>query len=289
MTLKVFICLFCFPFITCAQFKPMFRENFESEESLFFDYMTHGEKLPFKYRQGEYSSFASNKKVLKLTLHKEDKVGPRQGPQIISKNITHFGTYSARLKIPKVDDLQPNVGALVGLFTYNETPNGLSEIDFEWHLTDPTLLYIGTYTGKGKKLKRVERIIKLDTGELLNTEIAVNEKPVIKELKVSQTTPNNILPIDNYDASSEFYTYGFDWMPERIVWWVLHPVSNEKIILWDYAEESEGIPQDESRFRANIWHSDKFISISNPKASEKPEHNFSLEVDWMEFVPFEIE
>ncbi|MEJ7682307.1 MAG: hypothetical protein WKG06_31545 [Segetibacter sp.] len=54
----------------------------------------------------------------------QDSAGAGRGPEIISNKYTHFGTYSARLKVPRVRDIQPNAGAVVGYFTYhmNSTP-----------------------------------------------------------------------------------------------------------------------------------------------------------------------
>ncbi len=35
----------------------------------------------------------------------------------------------------------------------------------------------------------------------------------------------------DFDASAKFYTYGFDWHPDRIRLWMIHPSSGKKIVL----------------------------------------------------------
>src|SRR5678809_979955 len=77
-----------------------------------------------------------------------DSAGAGRGPEIISNNFTYYGTYSARLKVPDVRNIQPNTGVVVGYFTYfMDSVYGLSEIDFEWLVADPSIIYIGTWTG----------------------------------------------------------------------------------------------------------------------------------------------
>ena len=87
-------------------------------------------------------------KVLLFKIDPTDSAGAGRGPEIISNDFTYFGTYSARLKVPAVKDVQPNTGAVVGYFTYYmDNVYGLSEIDFEWLVADPSIIYIGTWTG----------------------------------------------------------------------------------------------------------------------------------------------
>src|ERR1700748_1311614 len=76
---------------------------------------------------------STGKKVLLFRIDPADSAGPGRGPEIISKDLTHFGSYSARIKIPDVRNVQPNAGAVVGYFTYHmDSLQGLSEIDIEW-------------------------------------------------------------------------------------------------------------------------------------------------------------
>ncbi|HTF16692.1 MAG TPA: hypothetical protein VK658_01395 [Chryseolinea sp.] len=47
---------------------------------------------------------------------------------------------------------------MVGYFTYQiDDAFGLSEIDFEWLIADPSVIYGGTWTGPDRALKRIGR------------------------------------------------------------------------------------------------------------------------------------
>src|SRR6476469_7970740 len=116
------------------------------------------------------------------------------------------------LKIPNVKNIQPNVGAVVGYFTYQvDSIPGLSEIDFEWLIADPTIIYIGTWTGYNGQLKRIGRTINMAKGIIYNTVYKENYNGFITPLTGVQNQPDTIPAIADYDASARFYTYGFDW------------------------------------------------------------------------------
>ncbi|WP_235009843.1 family 16 glycosylhydrolase [Algoriphagus boritolerans] len=83
----------------------------------------------------------------------------------------------------------------------------------------------------------------------------------------------------------EFHTYGFDWHPDRIRWWMLHPITADTVVLWDYRGE-RGIPQHPSKYRMNFWHTNNWSVETNPNSLEKPIKRFELEVDWMGYRPF---
>lgn len=101
-------------------------------------------------------------KVLSFKINPKDEAEPGKGPEIISGKSTHFDTYATCLKVPNAKSIQPNVGAVVGYFTYHQDPEkGLSEIDFEWLLADSGVIYVGTWTGKSGKLERIGRTIHL--------------------------------------------------------------------------------------------------------------------------------
>jgi len=125
-----------------------FVENFNDSTFEHFRYGSTGNKADFKSNSGVNTPTEPGTKILSFKLDPQDKPGAGRGPEIISKDFTHFGTYSARLKVPHVRDIQPNTGAVVGYFTYHvDSVIGLSEIDFEWLIADPTIIYIGTWTG----------------------------------------------------------------------------------------------------------------------------------------------
>src|SRR5215218_973111 len=96
-----------------------FFENFNDTTSKFFHYGSTGTKADFKRKLGVSSPTKPKTKVLLFKIDPNDSAGAGRGPEIISNKFTHFGTYSARLKVPDVRDVQPNAGAVVGYFTYH--------------------------------------------------------------------------------------------------------------------------------------------------------------------------
>ena len=281
--------LFLIPLMTNSQtdnFHDAFVENFSDTTLTYFLYGSTGNKSDFKYKVGLNSLTEEGSKVLSFKIDPQDSAGAGRGPEIISKHFTHFGTYAARLKVPQVGAVQPKVGAVVGYFTYHvDSIPGLSEIDFEWLLADPTVIYVGTWTGQAGKLKRVGRTINLAKGIIYNT-IHRDHTGQRTPLSDRQNQPESIEAIPDYDASDKFYTYGFDWYEDRIVWWMIHPKTDEKLILWDYQGTMEGIPQHRTRYRMNFWHTKDWSVETNPNSLEKPLHPYELEVDWMSYEPF---
>ncbi|MBD8488099.1 glycoside hydrolase family 16 protein [Echinicola sp. CAU 1574] len=265
-----------------------FVENFEDADLNYFRYGSTGNKASFKYEVGVNSPSEPGTKILSFKIDPEDKAGAGRGPEIISKNFTHFGTYSARLKVPNVRDIQPNVGAVVGYFTYHDDSlAGLSEIDFEWLPADPTVVYIGTWTGgQSGELLRIGRTINLAKGIIYETTFRKGHAGKRIALIGKQNQPETIMAIPDYDASSTFYTYGFDWFEDRIRWWMIHPDSGEKVILWDYKGSKKGIPQHRTHYRINFWHTDDWPVETNPLSIEKPLQPYEMEVDWMSYDPF---
>lgn len=289
--MKKILCLLliCHPIVLLAQEKKIvetFREDFSSLIMEHFTIGSSGTNASFKCNSGIVSVFEKDTRILSLKLDTLDVAGAGKGPEIISKNFTHFGTYSARLKVPDVRTIQANVGAVVGYFTYqNDKDLGLSEIDFEWLLADPNIIYIGTWTGESGKLQRIGRTINLKTGKILITSSRINHDGQNTPLLGKQNIPEKLAAIPNYDASASFYTYGFDWKSDSIRWWIIDPQSDEKVILWDYQGSSLGIPQHASKYRMNFWHTDNWPVETNKNSIEKPKHTFELEVDWMSYEP----
>jgi len=262
-----------------------FIENFDDTVLHHFRYGSTGIRNAFKWQSGVISK-TNNAKVLSLKIDPLDSAGAGRGPEIISNDFTYYGTYSARLKVPDVRDIQPNTGAVVGYFTYYmDSVYGLSEIDFEWLVADPSIVYIGTWTGSRGALHRIGRTINLAKGIVYNTIYKEGYKGIPSDLTGAQNQPESIEPVDHYDASSQFYTYGFDWYPDHITWWMLHPKTGNKIVLWDYRGSGRGIPQHQSYYRMNFWHTSDWAVETNPAAIEKPQHPYELQVDWMEYEP----
>ncbi|HEY4337644.1 MAG TPA: glycoside hydrolase family 16 protein [Puia sp.] len=263
-----------------------FTEDFNDPGLHNFSYGSTGVKDDLKWKAGVASTTETGSKVLLFRIDPKDSAGAGRGPEIISNEYTHFGSYSARIKVPDVRKVQPNTGAVVGYFTYFEDSLlGLSEIDIECLVADPHILYIGTWTGSKGKLQRIGRTIDLSKGTILSTIAKVGYTGTPTTLTGKQNIPETVPALPDFDASARFYTYGFDWYPDRLRWWMIHPVTGEKIVLWDYSGSTLGIPQGKSKYRVNFWHTNNWAVETNPKSVERPLNAYPLEVDWMKYTP----
>jgi beta-glucanase (GH16 family) len=268
------------------QFHESFLEEFNNSTSEYFRHGSGGIGADFTWAFGVDSPTEPGTKILSLKIDPEDVAGAGRGPDISSMKFCHFGTYSARIRVPDVREIQPDVGAVVGHFTYHmNSEDGLSEIDFEWLLADPEIIYVGTWTGPRGDLRRIGRTINLAEGIIYNTSYREDLSGISKILSGDQNQPEKISAIEGYDASSQFYTYGFDWHPDRIRWWMLHPASADTVVLWDYQGSRTGIPQGPTRYMVNFWHTNNWPVETNKNSIEKPLHPYQVEVDWMFYEP----
>lgn len=270
-----------------------FTEDFNSAKPIF-----GMSGSTFRYSAGVPSFVEKGTGVMLLRINPNDPAGAGRGPEISTPKMTHFGTYSARIRVPDVKKVQPNVGAVVGYFTYRFTKGfGLSEIDFEWLIADPTLIYIGTWTSDPddvNKLQRVGRTINLATGKILYTNYRSfhdnNRNHNFSSDDDAALSPRTIPAIKEYDASKRFYVYGFDWYPDRLTWWIEHPETGEKIILWDYKGTTpnfSGIPQPPTTHLLNFWHTNDWAVDTNSKSKDKPLYPYTVEIDWMKYEPYD--
>ena len=266
-----------------------FFEDFKRSRSRYFKpHHSPGKDADSLWRFGMRLPEERKTRILMLRIDPEDSAGAGKGPEISSKYFTHFGKYAARIKIPDVKNIQPNVGAVVGYFTYNvDKVPGLSEIDFEWLVADPRIIYIGTWTGPRGDLRRIGRTLNLAEGKIYSTSYRERKSGIRSPLTGNQSKPDSVPAVEGYDASSRFYTYGFDWYPERIRWWMIHPVTADTLVLWDYRGSRVGIPQNHSIYRMNFWYTKDWPVETNPNSIEKPLHHYELLVDWMSYNPFQ--
>lgn len=289
-----------------VKFHSAFKEDFSASSSEYFDYnYRRGGAPDFRYFSGLPSLSEEGTDIMLYRIDPSDPAGAGRGPEIISKDYTFYGSYSARFRVPKAKDVQPNVGAVVGYFTYNiDRQFGQSEIDIEFLIADPRIIYVGTWTGKRGAHNRVGRIINLATGEILETiwrsEVRHPDGTTTRvpntPFEGRQNKPSKLKPIEGFDASENFYTYGWDWYPDRLVWWMIHPETGKKLVLWDYKPGSEeifpdqpsktGVPCLKSKYRLNFWHTNNWPVETNPLSVEAPLYPYELEIDWMQYTPF---
>ena len=279
---------------TDSRFMQGFTETFSGSRPQYFN---TGGGAP-RYFCGVPSLSEKDTDVMLLRIQPTDPAGAGRGPEISTGKSTHFGTYSARIRVPDVKGVQPDVGVVVGYFTYRFTRGfGLSEIDFEWLIADPTLIYIGTWTSDPdnvNNLQRVGRTINLATGKILYTNYRSyhdgNRNHNFDSSDDAAHTPRTIPAIEGYNASRQFYVYGFDWYPDRLTWWIEHPQTGEKIILWDYTGSTpnfSGIPQPPTTYLLNFWHTNDWSVDTNPRSKQAPRYPYFLEIDWMSYEPYD--
>ncbi len=266
-----------------------FFEDFRRPVLKDFNAHNSGKTGDFSWKSGVRIPGERKTKILLFKIDPEGTPGAGRGPEISSRYFTYFGTYAARLKIPDVKSIQPDVGAVVGYFTYHvDSIQGLSEIDFEWLIADPEIIYVGTWTGQHGDLRRIGRTINIAKGIIYNTSYRERQSGLRRPLTGIQSQPDSVPPIEGYNASSQFNTYGFDWYPERIRWWMINPVTADTVVLWDYSGSQEGIPQNRTRYRMNFWHTNSWPVETNSKSIEKPIYPFETEIDWMSYKPLLI-
>ena len=100
-----------------------FFEDFRKHSSRYFEHTFKGAEADLRYKFGKESPTEPGTSIVSFRINPDDPVGAGNGPEIISKYFTHFGTYAARLKVPDVTEIQPNIGAVVGYFTYHISPS----------------------------------------------------------------------------------------------------------------------------------------------------------------------
>ncbi len=264
-------------------------EGFNSSTSDFFRHSSGGKGAAFTWRMGVESPSEPGTTILSFKIDPEEEAGAGMGPEIVSRDLTFYGTYAARLKVPDPREIQPNVGAVVGYFTYRvDDIYGQSEIDYEWLIADPEVIYMGTWTGPRDGTQRIGRTVNLAKGIIYDTSFRERDGSNRRDLEGEQNQPESINPIESFDASAQFHTYGFDWHPNHIRWWMIHPATSDTIVLWNYRGSDIGIPRTNSRYRMNLWHTNNWPVQTNPNSIEKPTHPFELEVDWMLYIPLNL-
>jgi beta-glucanase (GH16 family) len=262
----------------------------------------------FTYGTGRTSSHDAltriDNGILRMAIDQNDTAGAWQGRNYGARQLSHFGTYSARIKIPSAET-QPNIGAVVGFYTYYNDEwssilppdingNGIydnSEIDFEWLIADPQIIYLTAWTDYqdypdgSTAFRKVGRILNLATGTIISTEYGETWGHGVR-LTGLENQPQTIPAIPGYDASKNFYTYGFDWQPNRIRWWIINPDNpNEQITLWDYRGPVERITQKPAFLSFNIWHTNNWPVVGKPNSVQRPNGQFWAEFDWIKYEP----
>ncbi|WP_141732334.1 glycoside hydrolase family 16 protein [Oligoflexus tunisiensis] len=235
---------------------------------------------------------AADQQVVTLTLPKDSPAGPPKGPNLEWRAEPFlFGTIEVRLKTPSCSTRRE--GNVSGFFTYfndGSDPNGNgyadnSEIDFEWLCAEPESIYLTIWTDFDEATgaqQRVIRKINLAQGTIEYTRFAdgwgaVNTEP----LSGAEAQPEVVPALPDYNAAARFYEYGLTWEREGVLFWIVHPVSGEKLVLWNYRGPVSRIPQVPAHLLLNTWHSATWAPEDTPDALEAPKTDLTMQVDWV--------
>lgn len=109
---------------------------------------------------------------------------------------------------------------------------------------------------------------------------------MMKQERCDENLPETIPAIEGYDASAQFYTYGFDWMSDHIRWWIINPKDEkDTITLWNYRGPKERITQKPASLMINFWHTDDWSVEGVAGSTEAPRLKFQTQVDWAGYTP----
>lgn len=272
-----------------AAFEGYFTE--ESTELFSFSYPKGEDDL--RYYPGYPSLSERNTKVLMMRVLPGSGEGEAEGSLASTAGFGHFGSYSIRLRIPDTVKAQSKLGAAVSFFVEGVDPVwGLGRVEVKLYPSDPQLVYLIAETGPESARTLIRRIVNPVTGRTLESKYKSgysSGKNV--EGRIEGGSPEKIA---DFNASSRFYIYGFDWSTDRIVWWVKTGARAEKSILWDYSPTKypftraicrHGIPQIPGQVKIGFSHSSKQAVYTQSNATEAPKHAFEAEVERVGYEP----
>jgi hypothetical protein len=130
----------------------------------------------------------------------------------------------------------------------------------------------------------VARIVNLDSGRIWQT-------PSGKENGYELPELNYRLPqtISGFDASKNYYEYGFTWNENFIRFFIINENGSE-IELWKY-EDKEHIPHHPAKMVFDIWHTSDWKCIDTTYCKDvgefkPPKDDVTLSIDWAEYTEY---
>jgi len=271
---------------------PAFTEQWTGSTSPYFNFLLNGGST---ITSNVADAAASDGKIVDLTLPAFPSAGPGGGPNLQSPILYGFGTYETRMKTLDCSS-QPNTGAISGFFTYlndgaDQNGNSVkdnSEIDFEWLCAEPNVVWLTMWTDYQDSplaMKRVYRELDIASGTIRRTCYSEGFGACTQNLTGSPTegSPSTIAGLSGYNSSAAYYTYGFTWATNRMTWYMYHPSTGAKIILWDYQGPTSRITQRPAYYMFNAWHTNNWPPPNNPNAVQQPNSPRHLKLDWVTY------
>ncbi len=231
-----------------------FTEDFSSRDSEYFTFAYHQTGDDFRYYPGFPSMTENGKDILMLRLDPSDKEGEENGSVLSSKDYVYYGSYSARIKLPSISSVQPNLGACAMLSLRDDHPTwGYDEVSLELRLADKKNIYL----------------------QLVHQEPGDGSCPTTSE---SVKKPS----IGSFNADSKYYIYGIDWSEKKITWWLKTSTSSSKTTLY---ELTENVPTQPLRLEFRMFHSKKRPAQDKSSSTQAPLYPYELEIDWIKYTP----
>jgi len=231
-----------------------FTEDFSSRDSEYFTFAYHQTGDDFRYYPGFPSMTENGKDILMLRLDPSDAAEEDNGSIVSTKDYVYYGSYSARIKLPDITSVQPNLGACATLSLRDDDPDfGFDEISFELRLADKKNLY----------------------SRLSRREPNSCSEPTVTE---SVMTPS----INSFNSVSKYYIYGMDWTEGKISWWLKTSTTAAKTTLY---ELTENVPSQPLKLELRLFHSKKRPAKGKASSTQAPLYPYELEIDWIKYTP----
>jgi hypothetical protein len=221
---------------------------------------------------------ASDGKALRLQLKARPGVSPGNGVEITSNDKTYrYGTFGTRIRTADCTGLG-RLGVVTGTFTYStdhsdSNGNGLpdnDEIDVEVLCAQPHVIWLTIWTDYSDAtlaVRKISRAINMRTGQVLYNCYATQLGGECAPPQPGENSPASVTPVPDFNSSTQFRTYMFDWQPGSVTFWGFDN-SGKKNVLWDYRGPASRIPDKPSAFMQNVWHTNEWDPLDGPARNQ---------------------
>lgn len=227
---------------TDVELTASFVQDFDTAVPEHFGFRVHDGREDFRYFSAFPSLSERSTDILLLRLDPNDASGAGNGPRLTFDTHSFYGSYSIRVKMPDLNRFKSKTDACFD-FGVGDADGGNAVIKISWKLSDPSKLTLSAFAGT--------------TENPVNTTLDVNPSSTLGK---------------EFNASSLFHTYGFDWTEDGVQWWIINPSTKAKTVIGrtDVPTASPGAP---ALISAGVWHS-----------SASPKYPFEIEIDSISFT-----
>lgn len=221
-----------------------FIQDFGTASPEHFLFRLHNGREDFRYLSSFPSLSELYTDILLLRLDPKDAGGADNGSRITFDTRSSYGSYSIRVKMPDLSRLRLKTDAVFEFgVERKDDDNAVSAISMQWKLSEPTKLTLSLASGTA-------------------------QTPVSKKYDIRMTD----IITNGFDASSRFYTYGFDWKADSVEWWVTDPSTKAKKTI-KAENDASSVPVAAAYINAGAWHT-----------SSAPRYPFEIEIDSISYT-----